>query len=215
MKTINEFTGKKRKNKGAIKAKCPEEGIKKWKDHFLNLLEQPSATRPKETKAVLKHTLPINTDDFTMEELNKYMKSFKNNKAPGLDNVPIEVWKTGALNMKPLEVNNRTLNGDRAKVKVKSGIMPLPKNGDLRDIRNDRGISLTVIANKIYNKLLLERIRSQLDPLLRINQNGFRPVRSTVAQTVTLRRLIVGVKAKQLQTVTTFVDFKKAFDYIH
>ena len=97
--------------------------------------------------------------------------------------------------MKPLEVNNRTLNGDRAKVWVKSGIMPLPKNGDLRDIGNDRGISLTVIANKIYNKLLLERIRSQLDPLLRINQNGFRPVRSTVAQTVTLRRLIVGVKA--------------------
>ena len=150
-----------------------------------------------------------------MEELNKYMKSFKNNKASGLDNVPIEVWKTGALNMKPLEVNNRTLNGDRAKVWVKSGIMPLPKNGDLRDIGNDRGISLTVIANKIYNKLLLERIRSQLDPLLRINQNGFRPARSTVAQTVTLRRLIVGVKAKQLQTVTTFVDFKKAFDYIH
>ena len=33
-----------------------------------------------------------------MEELVKSIKGFKNNKAHGLDNIPIEVWKTGALN---------------------------------------------------------------------------------------------------------------------
>ena len=35
--TVNEFTGRKRTNKGIVKAKSPEESIKKWKDHFLNL----------------------------------------------------------------------------------------------------------------------------------------------------------------------------------
>ena len=60
--------------------------------------------------------MSINTDNFTMEELNKFIKGFKNNKSSGLDDIPIEVWKTGELNMQLLEVCNRKLNGDRAKI---------------------------------------------------------------------------------------------------
>ena len=47
-KTVNEFTGRKETNNGRIKTKSTEEHIKKWKDHFLNLLGQPPVTRPKE-----------------------------------------------------------------------------------------------------------------------------------------------------------------------
>ena len=106
------------------------------------------------------------------------------------------------------EVCNWTLNVDRKKIWVKSGIIPILKPGDLADTGNYRRISLTVIAAKMYNKLFLERIRSHLDPLLRTNQNGF-------CQIVTLRRMIKVFKVKQSQAVITFVDFKKAFDSIH
>ena len=54
-----------------------------------------------------------------------------------------------------------------------------------------------------------------LDPLLRKNQNGFRPGRSTIAQILSLRRIVEGIKAKKLPAVITFVDFKKTFDSIH
>ena len=50
-----------------------------------------------------------------MEELNKCIKGFKNNKASGLGNIPIEVWKTGALSIQLLEVCDRTLNGTEQK----------------------------------------------------------------------------------------------------
>ena len=90
--------------------------------------------------------------------------------------------------------------------------MPLPKKGDLGDTGNYRGISLTVTAAKIYNKILLDLIRSHLDPLLRVNQNGFRTGRSTLPQILTLRRLIEGIKEKQLPAILTFVDISKAFD---
>ena len=150
-----------------------------------------------------------------MEELKKCIKSFKNTEASGLYNILIEVWKMDALNLQLLEVCNRRLNGGRAKIWVKSEIIPLPKTGDLGDTGNYRRISLTVVAANIYNKLLLNRKRSHLGPLLWISQNGFCPGGSTAAQIVTFRRLIEGVKAKQLQSVITFVDFKKTFDSIH
>ena len=68
---------------------------------------------------------------------------------------------------------------------------------------------------KIYNRLILNRIRSVIDPRLRRNQNGFRSNRTTVAQILALRRIIEGVKANNLSAVITFIDFKKAFDTIH
>ena len=40
-----------------------------------------------------------------MEELVKSIKGFKTNKAHGLNNIPIEVWKTGALNEQQMSNN--------------------------------------------------------------------------------------------------------------
>ena len=54
-----------------------------------------------------------------------------------------------------------------------------------------------------------------MDPLLRVNQNGFRTGRSKLPQILTLRRLIEGIKQKQLPAILTFVDFSKAFDSTH
>ena len=51
--------------------------------------------------------------------------------------------------------------------------------------------------------------------ILRRNQNGFRKNRSTIGQILTVRRIIEGVRAKNLQAVLLFVDFSKAFDSIH
>ena len=85
----------------------------------------------------------------------------------------------------------------------------------MSNTNNYRGISLICIIAKIYNRLILNRIRSVIDPRLRRNQNGFRSNRTTVAQILALRRIIEGVKANNLSAVITFIDFKKAFDTIH
>ena len=54
-----------------------------------------------------------------------------------------------------------------------------------------------------------------MEPLLRPNQNGFRAERSTTSHILALRRLIEGIKDKQLECIITFIDFKKAFDSVH
>ena len=46
-------------------------------------------------------------------------------------------------------------------------------------------------------------------------QNGFRRNRSTTSQILTIRRILVGVRAKNLQATLQFLDFTMAFDSIH
>jgi hypothetical protein len=52
-------------------------------------------------------------------------------------------------------------------------VIPLPKKGDLEQMTNYRGTSLMSIAGKLYNSILLYRIKEPKDKLLRNNQAGF------------------------------------------
>ena len=74
--------------------------------------------------------------------------------------------------------------------------------------------SVSSIVAKAYNRMILNRIKPEVDKHLRINQNGFRVGRTTVGHILALRRLIEGVKANNFPVIT-FIDFKKAFDTIH
>ena len=67
-----------------------------------------------------------------------------------------------------------------------------------KDREDCRGISLSSPLNEASSRSLLI-----------IWQNGFRQGRSIVGQIIALRRLLDGVKGKNLSTVITFVDFKK------
>ena len=73
-----------------------------------------------------------------------------------------------------------------------------------------RGIALLSIATKIFNRMLLNRIKPAIDPVLRPNQAGFRTGRSTIGQLNSLRCIFEGVDLKKLPLIITFVGFKKA-----
>ena len=46
-------------------------------------------------------------------------------------------------------------------------LLPIPKKGNLAITKNYRGITLTAIPAKIYNLMLLNRIRPKIDSVLR------------------------------------------------
>jgi hypothetical protein len=92
---------------------------------------------------------------------------------------------------------------------------PIPKKGSRTEMSNYRGISLMSTMAKLYNRVLLNRIRPAIDKILRPNQAGFRPGRSTVNQIHSLRRILEAVNSKKIALNVIFVDFKKAFDSIN
>ena len=138
------------------------------------------------------------------------MKALRTGRAPGLDQVTAESLKLPELHEELLEVLNSVyLSGTVPPEWHLSALIPIPKKGDLSLRNNYRGIALMSIPAKLYNRVLLSRIRRALDSHLRNSQNGFRPHRSTTQHVLTLRRLIEGCQTKQVNLVVTFIDFKK------
>ena len=62
--------------------------------------------------------------------------------------------------------------------------------------------------------MLRNSIKTEIDTVLRPNQNGFRQSRYIMGQVITVSRIIKGVKYNNLEACIIFVDFTKAFDSI-
>ena len=98
-----------------------------------------------------------------MSELEVVLKKVKGRKAAGLDEVPPEVWKSRKFDDILLRLCNAVYNQKAIEKWTKGCILPFPKKGDLGIAKNYRGITLTAIAAKIYNTLLLNRIRPEVE----------------------------------------------------
>ena len=115
-----------------------------------------------------------------MFELQNSLKDMENNKTAGLDGIPPEVWKTDMFNHYLINFCNNVWQDIDA---WREGcILPFLKKVDLGIPSNYRGITLIAIAVKIYNKLLLNCIQSEVKKILCKSQNRFQKNRSTVGQ---------------------------------
>ena len=212
-RVINEMTGRKRTKEGQVEGESPEERVTTWFNHFRGLLGTTSDGEEEEIPPFLNN-LNIHDGPFTVRELAKAKSTLTEGKSAGPDGIPPEVVKNCGLDSIILQFCNRALLGNKLPdMWSLSNIIPVPKAGDLSKPDNYRGISLTCITAKVFNRMILNRIRHAIDPHLRENQNGFREERTTVAQILALRRLIEEVKKNNLTAVLCFIDFKKAFCY--
>ena len=211
-KLVKELSGKGRKSTIFIEG---EDRLNKWKTHFESLL---NAGDPNKPTPIIAPLFPTNNNipstDITMEEIAKALKQMKNNKAPGLDGLPIELWKLPGLQEILLSFCNDTYHGRRPEEWGRTAIVPVPKKGDLTKPDNYRGISLSQTAAKVYNRVILNRIRPELEKVLRPNQNGFRAGRSTSSQVLALRRIVEEMRNFNKEALILFIDFRKAFDSI-
>jgi len=93
-------------------------------------------------------------------------------------------------------------------------ILPLPKKDCLSDCNNWRGITLMSVPGKTFRTVLLNRLNTEVDRLLREEQARFRHGRSCSEQIFTLRNIVEQCSEFQTPLFVNYVDFKKAFDSI-
>jgi exonuclease III len=222
-KLINIISGRSVKKKGIVAAESPQAGVKLFHLHFKKLLSPDSSADISEVPSVTEifppdfmFDIPFNISEISGEELNAAAKQLSSGKATGIDEVCAEVLKFDSVQNQLLPFFNHALtNGVAFSDWQISLIVPVPKSGDLSNPTNYRGIALMSIIAKLYNRILLNRIKATLDKYLRFNQNGFRSNRSTAQHILALHRLLEGSLTRANQDlIAIFIDFSKAFDSV-
>jgi len=139
----------------------------------------------------------------------------KNGKAAGADNIPAEVLKAdpymSADILLPLfqDIWQKEKFPKEWKEEI---IKKVPKKGDLSQCRNWRGVALLAVISKIFNNIILERIKISLEMGPRKEQAGFRHSRSCIDQLSTLRVIIEHSVEFQSPLYMLFVDYQRAFE---
>jgi hypothetical protein len=157
----------------------------------------------------------INDGRFESWEYQSVANKLKYNKCASDDIISAEILRNCDLEQEILDFcNGIHLNGEKPEQLSSINIIPIPKKGDLTNTNNYRGIAISSVVAKVFNKMIYNRLLPHIEKILRPNQNGARPKRSTTGLILGIRRLLEGIQEKNLEAVMTFVDFSKAFDSI-
>lgn len=159
-KVINEISERKKTKEGQVTGTCAEERVMTWFTHFKNLLgSDPVVEDADDDIPAIFANLDIDDGPFTPAEYTKVKTSLKQGKAAGPDAIPPEVLKNCELDDIILGICNLALTRNEKPAQWSlSNIIPVPKSGDLSNPDNYRGISLTCIAAKMYNCMILNRL---------------------------------------------------------
>lgn len=204
--------------------------VKKFKDDFRSsetpidnalLSEHFSVLLNKENSMPVQYCEPFLEDPFldapiSILEIRKSLESLKDGKSPGFDGIGIEFYKYGSDSLYGVLQShyNKVMNHETA-LGNQSIIVALHKKGDKCDPTNYRGISRISSEDKIYAKLLFDRLEKWVDSrgILCEYQCGFRKGYSTFDNIFNVMQIVKlswnrGIKKVYL----FFVDFKAAFD---
>ena len=150
-----------------LKAASQEERIQMWKEHFRDLLGKS----PKHSTKIIDNQLKHKHKTMRVYS-RKALTKVKNRKTSGLDEIPLKVWKTMKFDDLLLQYCNAVYNQNTIDRWTKGYISTFPKKSDLGITKNYWDITLTSIVAMIYNTLLLNRIKPEIEKILRKNQNG-------------------------------------------
>lgn len=183
--------------------------------YFKNLLNCEEPTQRLTFCKPLKENPP--SEPPSLHQIENYISQLKNNRAPGEDGIVAEMWKLGGKRAAETiyEVIKDCWEKERIPDDWRQAIIhPLHKKGDRTDTNNYRGISLLPVTYKILSKALMNNIEAQAEHKIGEYQAGFRKSRSCPEQIFNLKTILRIRAMRNLNTVVTFVDFKKAYDSI-
>ncbi|VDP29925.1 unnamed protein product [Schistosoma mattheei] len=117
-------------------------------------------------------------------------KQSKSGKAVGPDNIPVEAWKADIrVTTTMLHIAFREIwEDEQVQTDWKEGkLIKIPEKEDLCKCDNYRGITLLSVPGKVFNRVLMNRMKNAVDAQLRDQQTSFHKDRSCTDQITTRR----------------------------
>ena len=152
--------------------------------------------------------------DYAMEELKKQIRTLKKGVA-GRDKIPPELFMNAGNNILKLLLDNfnKLKNSNTIPTQWNDvAITTIYKNkGSAKRLVNHRGIFLTQVVSKLYERLNLLRIKDKIDNISKF-QAGARSNRSTADQIYLINSCIDHTKYLLKPLYITIYDFKQCFD---
>ena len=156
---------------------------------------------------------------FKEEEIKQAVKSLKNNRSPGVDDITAEHLKHGPdiVYDKIAQLLNHTAETGDFPMELNSGILiPLQKPGKKKGpASNLRPVILLSMIRKILAICLIRRIGERIDNEIPTSQAAYRSGRGTTEQLLTIK--LMAEKAANTPNYMTdilLMDMSKAFDRV-
>ena len=201
-----------------------QERISRWKEHFNNLLNVPSNL---DSSIIRQIPIPVLSpaENFrqdkppSLAEVQQAIKQTESGKSPGNDNISSDVLKTGGVPMAAWlhEIFIDIWQSEKMVDDWTTAILIriYKGKGDKQLCDNYRGISLLVVASKVFSRVILNRVQSLLDKQLLEEQAGFRSNRSTIDQIFSLKMTMERSREHNKPLFMCFVDIQKAYGSVN
>lgn len=156
--------------------------------------------------------------EISLEELGRAVKSFKKNKVPGIDGLPIEFYDLfwDLVGGDLLDVYNESwAKGVLISTMREGCISLLYKKGDKKEIKNWRPVTLLCVDLKILSKVVFLRLQSVIASVVNSDQTCGIPGRLLTDNLALVRDIIEYVKDRNVPLCLLSLDQEKAFDRLN
>lgn len=153
----------------------------------------------------------------TLEELERALQSMESGKAPGVDGLPVDFYKSfwPVLGIDVLAVLRDSIGKGKLPLSCRRAVLTLlPKKGDLTDIRSWRPVSVLCSEYKLLSKVLANRLGEFLDQVVHPDQTYCVPGRLIFNNISFIRDVFHISKFCSLDFGVISIDQEKAFDRV-
>jgi hypothetical protein len=170
----------------------------------------------KEAPQITETQNSLMSQEISLEEIEKTIRSLPNNKSPGSDGLTYEFYKLTEEVISPLLYklfNQVLISGILPKSWCKNLIILIPKKStNLEDLNNWRPISLVNSDAKIFMKILANRLNTICQDVISPHQQGFVKNRSISDAALDIITIMRNQQDSSKQHWMLFLDQQKAFD---
>ena len=157
------------------------------------------------------------SEEITEDEILYAIKTIKNNKATGSDNIPIEFIRHAneATKQEVISLVRRIYAGEHIpKDWLHSIFVAIPKKKNANECQHFRTIALITHGMKILTRVLFNRIAENLTNKIDPSQYGFRRGMGTLEAVACMKAILASRINMKKKTYLCFIDFTKAFDRV-